>query len=65
MSAKPVTVKVKGAIKDVLAQAKKEAAKKDVIVDGDEKKGKVRHKKNYIYGTYDVSGQSITVKNDG
>ena len=58
----PATVvTVKGEIAKVLEQAKKEAAKKDIMITGNVKSGKIKHKKNYVYGSYSVSGQKIRV----
>ncbi len=59
---KAIVVTVKGEIAKVLEQAKKEAAKKDVTITGDVKSGKIKHKKNYVYGSYSVSGQKIKVE---
>jgi hypothetical protein len=53
------TVEVKGKVKEVLDEAAKKAKSKDVIIDGDEKKGTVTHS-DIIRGSYSVKDQKIS-----
>ena len=55
------SVKIKGGIADVLKEVKKEAARHDVEVRGDTKKGSLRHKKVDIKGTYVVEAKKVAL----
>jgi len=59
---KAITITLKGEPKAVLDLVKKEAAKNDVIITGDEKKGEMKHKSKDVKGTYSVAGKKLTIK---
>lgn len=56
-----VVVTVKGDIQKVLDEVKQAAAKKNLEIKGDTKKGTIQHKQVDVKGTYSVDGQKISI----